>query len=284
MKKKTIITLSALLITTWVTYFGYKLPIITESIAQHFRNSEIQFVEQAKAKSDNTIQDLKDKIALEIEYKEKLEQCKIKNQNKEYKNCRWIRKVIDKPKTETGTTEIITDFNLISEPIIEQKEHKDILLICGHWKSQNWKWDDNWASFWDKTEREYILEYAKTIKWFDTFWCWEFRNNIQEKLEYIKSHNYSKVIELHFDKRAKWENVTIWTKILYANKNGNNQENQNFANELCWKLNTCKTHNSRWLLLLNSSSVPAAIIEIADPNQPWFKRWKIQVRNMLNNL
>lgn len=219
----------------------------------------------------------------ELETIEKL----LKDKQNELVELTWTWNIIEQASAEEV-------FEAISEPIIEQVQPKDILIVCWHWRNQSWTLDDPWAVYWDwKTEREYILEFVPELRWFDTFWCAGYKNTIWEKLQYIEDNKdkYSKVISIQFDSRPVKEWVTIWPKILYAykwNKNPDKviwwQVNQDFANELCWKLKSCKTNNTYWIRILNSSVLPIAMIEVADPSQVWLDRWKIQVRNMLNNL
>jgi len=203
------------------------------------------------------------------------------------KSLKWI---VPKANAE----EVVIEAAPYDNPFSKEETY----IICGHWKSQSEKWLDNWAVFWDITERDMILELWKELKgmWFSTFWCDESKS-IWEKLEYFNSERFTinpfnqKVIEIHIDKRPLGENVTRWPKILFAEQNADATEewievqnlyNREFSERVCnilWAYTTCKTQNTWGLRLLNSSILPTVIIEVADPTQENFEEYKEQVLN-----
>jgi len=172
------------------------------------------------------------------------------------------------------------------------------LIIYGHWKSQDWRFNDNWAIFWNKTERQMILDFVSKLNWFTTYWyerktIWQKLSCINDNLENWKEcfpkEKYEKikcVFEIHYD--VRWENSQQWTKILYAWQTSekeilNFQENTAFAKlvqeSLWWRM-----FNNWGLYLLNSSTIPTLMIEVWDPNLSDFKNTEDKVLQFFNNL
>jgi len=159
------------------------------------------------------------------------------------------------------------------------------LIICWHWKSQDWKYNDNWAIFWNKTERQMILDFVSKLNWFTTYWCDE-RKTISQKLWFINQKQYDYVFEIHYD--VRWDKAEQWTKILYwwfsVDKIILNfQKNTSFAKlvqeSLWWRM-----FNNWGLYLLNSSTIPTLMIEVWDPNLSDFGKTEDNVLQFFNNL
>lgn len=202
--------------------------------------------------------------------KEKLLTCIELNQDKTLTDC---RKVIKEEKLEVVETKL---------------PPQDVLIVCWHWMSNWFEWQDNWAIFWNKTERKMILEFAEHLIdiWYKTYWCL-FDNKLDEKIDYINNSDFNYIYELHFDKRP--ENWLEWTKILFWwNWWWIWQVEANFnkwlAYIVCEWIDVCRTQNAYWLKMLNSTNKPTVIIEIADPNQSNFEKYKNDVLDFFKNL
>jgi hypothetical protein len=263
---KTKLILSAWILWTLTIISFIFTPNFQNIVKEYYLNKNIEFGERVSADYENNLKNILDTIAeqerlyLEISDKKNIvDNCIVENKNKNLLNC----------KEELNLVKV--DFHQLLLP--------NYLIICWHWES-NWiNWKDNWAIYWDISEREMILEYStKFIEmWFETYWCLEDKK-LDEKIEYINYSSFDWVIELHFDVRPEWENVTQWTKVLFANKDWNTPENEDFANQFWFP-----TNNAYWLKILNSTNKPTVIIEIADPNQPNFEEHKNKLIEYFTN-
>jgi len=287
------------LLFVW-TFIWTNIDNMQSVIKKYYLENNISFAKSAYADYEYNVKQLEEKIGEAQEKVEKLNNkkavandCAEINRNWILLNCKeellsiWSTETIEEqPKTEVFEMEIIE--------AIDDFDPNKTLIICGHWRSQNDKWNDNWALFWEVTEREMIKKFTNEIisktyeKWFHTFWC-DTNKTLNEKLKVINWWNYDKIIEIHFDKRPKWKNVTQWIKVLYAykwEKDWNHKwriENRDFAEDVCNWIETCTTSNTWGLMILNSSNIPTVIIEVADPDQENFENYKKQVLKYFSN-